>query len=197
MDSQFFRVATHPNYYSGLSSYEAERIANKTTVSTRNTQPSMDARFPGWAAPMADGRLVTDYRPHCNENIPAGKQFATKEWIQANTDDVIALSRARYAQSTGAIYAYDTTVEAPPENLVKCDKVECRVMPTGKIDGIGTERVYDRAPALFGTYQLPKMRAPAPHVSLNQKFEGGRNSWRGREFDFMGNKPLGETTKLY
>ena len=197
MDSQFFRVATQPNYYSGLSSYEAERLANKTTVSTRNTQPSMDARFPGWAAPMADGRLVTDYRPHCNQNIPAGKQFATKEWIQTNTDDLIAVSRARYAQSTGAIYSYDNTVEAPPENLVKCNKVECVSMPSGKIDGIGTERVYDKAPELFGTYQLPKMRAPRAHVALNQKYEGGRNSLRGQEFDFMGNKPLGQTTKLY
>jgi hypothetical protein len=197
MDSQFFRVATQPNYYSGLSSYEAERVAGKTAVSTRNTQPSMDPRFPGWAAPMADGRLVTDYRPHCNQNIPAGKQFATKEWIQTNTDDVIAISRARYAQATGAIYAYDSTVEAPPESLVKCDKTECTFMPSGKYNGIGTERVYDRAPELFGTYQVPKMRAPAAHVGLNKKFEGGRNSWRGREFDPMGNKPLGETTRLY
>jgi hypothetical protein len=197
MDSQFFRVATQPNYYHGLSSYQAERLANKTTVSSRNTQPSMDSRFPGWAAPMADGRLVTDYRPHCNQNIPAGKQFATKEWIQTNTDDVIAISRARYAQATGAIYAFDNTVEAPPQSLVKCNKVECVFMPANTQDGIGVERVYDRAPALFGTYQLPKMRAPVAHVGLNQKFEGGRNSWRGREFDPMGNKPLGETTKLY
>lgn len=197
MDSQFFRVPTQPNYYSGLSSYEAGRLANKTAVSSRNTQPSMDSRFPGWAAPMADGRLVTDYRPHCNQNIPAGKQFATKEWIQTNTDDLIAVSRARFAQSTGAIYAFDKTVEAPPENLVKCDKVECVFMPSGKYNGIGTERVYDKAPELFGTYQLPKMRAPKAHVGLNQRYEGGRNSWRGREFDPMGNKPLGETTKLY
>lgn len=197
MDSQFFRVATQPNYYHGLSSYQAEKIANRTTVSTRNTQPSMDSRFPGWAAPMEDGRLVTDYRPHCNTNIPAGKQFATKEWIQNNSDDVIAISRARYAQATGAIYAFDNTVEAPPESLVKCDKVECVFMPSGQRDGIGVERVYDRAPELFGTYQVPKMRAPAAHVGYNQRFEGGRNSWRGREFDPMGNKPLGETTKLY
>lgn len=197
MDSQFFRVATQPNYYAGLSSYEAERLANKTTISTRNTQPSMDARFPGWAAPMADGRLVTDYRPHCNQNIPAGKQFATKEWIQSNTDDVIAISRMRYAQSTGAIYGFDMSVEAPPIALVKCDKVECQFMPTGNPNGIGVERVYDKAPELFGTYQVPKMRAPRAHVGLNPRFEGGRNSWRGREFDAMGNKPLGETTKLY
>lgn len=197
MDSQFFRVPTQPNYYHGLSTSEAQRVATKTTVSTRNTQPSMDSRFPGWAAPMADGRLVTDYRPHCNQNIPAGKQFATKEWIQSHTDELIDVSRARYAQATGAIYSYDNTVEAPPESLVKCDKTECVFMPSGKYNGIGTERVYDRAPQLFGTYQVPKMRAPAPHVSLNKTFEGGRNSWRGREYDFMGNKPLGETTKLY
>lgn len=197
MDSQFFRVATQPNYYHGLSSYEAERVAKKTTVSTRNTQPTMDSRFPGWAAPMEDGRLVTDYRPHCNQNIPAGKQFATKEWIQTNAEDVIAVSRARYAQVTGAMYGYDMTVEAPPESLVKCDKVSCEFMPSGKYNGIGTERVYDRAPELFGTYQLPKLKAPKSHVGLNPRFEGGRNSWRGREFDPMGNKPLGETTKLY
>lgn len=197
MDSQFFRVATQPNYYHGLSSYQAEKTANKTTISTRNTQPSMDPRFPGWAAPMADGRLVTDYRPHCNQNIPAGKQFATKEWIQSHTDDVIATSRARYAQSTGAIYGFDMSVEAPPESLVKCDKVECTFMPSGKYNGIGTERVYDKSPDLFGTYDFPKLKAPSPHVELNKKFEGGRNSWRGREFDAMKNKPLGQTTKLY
>lgn len=197
MDSQFFRVATQPNYYHGLSRYEAERVANKTTVSTRNTQPSMDSRFPGWAAPMEDGRLVTDYRPHCNQNIPAGKQFATKEWITTNTDDVIAISRQRYAQATGAIYAFDMNVEAPPESLVKCDKTTCEFMPSGKYNGIGTERVYDKAPELFGTYQVTKVKAPAPHVGLNPRFEGGRNSWRGRHFDPMGNKPLGQTTKLY
>lgn len=197
MDSQFFRIATQPNYYHGLSSYEAEKVANRTTVSTRNTQPSIDSRFPGWAAPMEDGRLVTDYRPHCNQNIPAGKQFATKEWIQTNSEDLIEISRARYAQSTGAIYAYDMTVEAPPESLVKCDKVGCEFMPSGKYNGIGTERVYDRAPELFGTYTVTKLKAPSPRIGLNQRFEGGRNSWRGREFDPMGNKPLGETTKLY
>lgn len=197
MDSQFFRVATHPNYYHGLSSHQAEKMANRTTVSTRNTQPSTDSRFPGWAAPMEDGRLVTDYRPHCNQNIPAGQQFATKEWIQTNSEDLIAISRSRYAQATGAIYSYDMTVEAPPESLVKCDKVGCDFMPSGKYNGIGTERVYDRAPELFGTYTPTKMKAPKPHIALNPRFEGGRNSWRGREFDAMGNKPLGETTKLY
>lgn len=197
MDSQFFRVPTSPNYYSGMPRTEAERVATRTIVSTRNTQPTMDSRFPGWAAPMADGRLTTDYRPHCNQNIPAGKQFGTKEWIQANTDDIIEISRMRYAESTGAIYGNDMTTEAPPQSIVKCEKTECVMMPSGKYNGIGTERVYDKSPDLFGTFVFPRMRAPKPHIGLNQKFEGGRNSWRGREFDPMGNRPLGETTKLY
>ncbi len=197
MDSQFFRVPTSPNYYQGISSSQAERIARATAISTRNTQPSQDARFPGWAAPMADGRLATDYRPHCNQNIPAGKQFATKEWIQSHTDDIIEISRARYAEITGAIYAFDNTVVAPPQSLVKCEKTECAFLPSGHPDGIGVERVYDKAPDLFGTFSFPRRRAPAAKVGLNPKFEGGRNSWRGREFDPMGNKPLGETTKLY
>jgi hypothetical protein len=198
MDSQFFRVASQPNYYHGLSSYEAERVANKTTVSKRNTEPSRDARFPGWAAPMADGRLVTDYRPHCDQNIPAGKQFATKEWIVSHTDDIIEVSRMRQAKITGAIYGDDPTVVPPPESLVKCDKTTCEIIPSSSPNGIGTERVYDKAPDLFGTFSYMRARAPgAPHVGLNKKFEGGRNSWRGREFQDMGNKPLGETTKLY
>lgn len=198
MDSQFFRVTTQPNYYMGLSSYQAGKTANKTIVSTRNTMVSPDSRFPGWAAPMDDGRLVTDYRPHCNENIPAGKQFATKEWVQTNTDDIIEVSRHRYAVATGAIYGLDRTVVPPPEMVVSCDKMECAFLPTGKYNGIGTERVYDKAPELFGTYQYPVLRAPgAPQVGLNKVYEGGRNSWRGRHFDPMGNKPLGKTTKLY
>lgn len=197
MDSQFFRVPTQPNYSSGLSSSEAGRIAKARTVSTRTTQPTQDSRFPGWAAPMADGRLATDYRPHCNQNIPAGKQFATKEWIQTHTEDIIEISRQRYAEVTGAIYSFDTTVVPPPQNLVKCEKTECAYLPSGSPDGIGVERVYDKAPELFGTFTFPKRRAPAPQIGINQRFEGGRNSWRGREFDPMGNKPLGETTKLY
>lgn len=198
MDSQFFRVPTQPNYYVGLSSYKAGKVANNTIVSTRNTMVSPDSRFPGWAAPMDDGRLVTDYRPHCNENIPAGKQFATTNWVQNNAEDIIEVSRRRFAVATGAIYGLDPSVVPPPEMVVSCDKMECAFMPTGKYNSIGTERVYDKAPALFGTYQYPVLQAPgAPHVGLNQKFEGGRNSWRGRQFNAMGNKPLAYSTKLY
>ena len=197
MDSQFFRVPTQPNYYFGISPYEAQRTAYKTAVSQKNTFPSPDSRFPGYAAPMEDGRLVTDYRPHCNENVPAGVQFPVKEWITKNADEIIDLSRKRQAIMAGAQYGDDPSVVAPPESIVKCDKVECVVFPTQATNGIGTERVYDKAPELFGTFDLPRQRPPPAHVELNKVFENGRNSPRGRIFTPMGNKPVGQTEHLY
>jgi hypothetical protein len=197
MDSQFFRIPTQPNYYFGISSYEARRTAYKTAVSQRNTFPTQDSRFPGWAAPMEDGRLVTDYRPHCNENVPAGVQFPVKEWITKHADEIITLSRERQARLTGGQYAFDSSVVPPPESIVKCDKVECAMFPTEGTNGIGTERVYDKAPELFGTFNLPKQVAPRPRVALNKVFENGRNSPRGRFFTPMGSKPIAETEHLY
>lgn len=197
MDSQFFRIPTQPNYYFGTSSYEAQRTAYKTAVSQRNTYPSPDSRFPGWAAPMEDGRIATDYRPHCNENVPAGVQFPVKEWITKNAEEIIEISRARQARMAGAQYGNDPTVVPPPESVVKCDKVDCAFFPTQATNGIGTERVYDKAPELFGTFELPRQRAPRPNVCLNNTFENGRNSPRGRFFSPMGNKPVGQTEHLY
>lgn len=197
MDSSFFRVTTNPDYYTGLSPYQAAKTAEKTAVSPRITVPSPDSRFPGWAAPMEDGRLITDYRPHCNENIPAGSQFPVKEWIQQNTDAIIATSRLRQTQMAGAQYGLDKTVVPPPVAVVKCEPTECAMFPTDAVNGIGTERVYDKAPELFGTFEFPRERAPRPHVGLNQRFEGGRNSPRGRSFVPMGNKPVGATEYLW
>lgn len=197
MDSRFFRVPTQPNYYSGLTPREARATAYQTAVSARNTLPTPDSRFPGFAAPLADGRLVTDYRPHCNENVPAGSQFAVKEWIQANTTEIIRVSRERQATMAGAQYGDDPTVVPPPVQIVQCQPTECAMMPTGQADGIGTERVYDRAPPLFGTFSVPRQRPLAANVSLTSFFEGGRNSPRGRSFAPMGNKPLAATERLY
>lgn len=197
MDPQFFRYATQPNYYSGLTPNEARRAAYKTAVSPRNTFPTPDSRFPGYAAPMADGRLVTDYRPHCNEAVPPGQQYAVKEWIQTNTTDIIRLSRERQATMAGAQYGDDPTVVPPPSDIVQCQPTECTMVPTGLADGIGTERVYDRAPPLFGTFSVARQRPPHANVALTTVFEGGRNSPRGRYFKPMGNKPLAATEYLY
>ena len=197
MDSQFFRISTEPNYYFGISPFEAQRTAYKTAVSQRATIASPDSRFPGWAAPMADGRIATDYRPHCNENVPAGVQFPVKEWIMKSADEIIELSRKRQAMMAGAQYGDDPTVVPPPESVVKCDKVECAFFPTQSLAGIGTERVYDKAPELFGTFDFPRQKAPRANIALNNHFENGRNSPRGRTFTPMGSKPVGQTEHLY
>lgn len=197
MDSQFFRVPTNPNYYFGLTPREAQKTAYKTAVSQRNTFPTPDSRFPGWAAPMEDGRLVTDYRPHCNENIPAGSQFPVKEWITKNAEEIIHLSRTRQAEITGAQYAFDPSVVPPPVQIVKCDAIDCAFFPTDAVNGIGTERVYDKAPELFGTFDLPKQRAQRPNISLNKVYENGRNSPRGRTFEPLRGKPVGQVEHMY
>lgn len=197
MDSEFFRIPTQPNYYFGISPFEAKSTAYKTAVSQRNTFPTPDSRFPGYAAPMADGRLATDYRPHCNENVPAGVQFPVKEWITKNAEQIIQLSRDRQAKMAGAQFGDDPSVVPPPESVVKCDKVDCAFFPTERQNGIGTERVYDKAPELFGTFDLPRMRPPRANVALNKVFENGRNSPRGRFFEPMGSKPLAQTEHLY
>jgi hypothetical protein len=66
---------------------------------------------------MSDGRLVTSYRNHCSQNIPTGKQFATKEWFTNNATELIAITRKRAAEQVGAIYGVDTTVVPPPVSV--------------------------------------------------------------------------------
>jgi hypothetical protein len=193
MDSKFFRVPTKPNYYESLTDAQAESIGTRTVVSQRNTVPTPDSRFPGWAGPMADGRLVTDYRPHCNENVPAGAQYAVKEWIQQSTDKIIDVSRQRQAKMTGAVYGTDPTVVPPPVAIVQCKPTECFMAYTGAPDGIGVERSYDTSPPLFGTFVFPREKAPRANIGVTQYFEGGRNSPRGRYFKDMGTADIGHT----
>jgi hypothetical protein len=191
MDSRFFRLTTNPNYYSNEPSNNDRRKQALRYTNTHDTAPTQDSRFPGWAGPMADGRLVTDYRPHCSTNIPSNKQFGTKEWLQKNTDDIIAVSRERQAKAAGASYGFDTTVVPPPAQIVQCKATECSFMTTGLKNGIGTERPYDKAPELFGSFTVPRQRNPnPPNISITTNAEGGINSPRGRTFSRLGNKSV-------
>ena len=185
MDSQFFRVPTQPNFYETV---QPSRSALKF-VGTKTTAPTPDSRFPGYAATMHDARLVTDYRPHCTQNVKSAQQFATKQWMQTNTDEIIRVSRERHADATGAVYSHATTVP-PPSQIVQCGATQCSVVATGSTNGLGTERSYDKAPELFGTYTFPHQMHKKTNTDLNTKFEGGRNSPRGRSFEALGNKPL-------
>lgn len=187
MDSRFFRRTTDPNFYENVpTGYDAKGTAYKTVVSDRNTLPTADSRFPGYAGPMADGRLITDYRPHCNQNIPAGSQYGVKEWMVKNSSSIMDVSRSRQAQVTGAIYKDDPTVVPNPVATIKCTKTDCEYTAYDE-RGIGIERA-DKAPELFGTFTvLGRMHPPPSKTSLTTNYEVGRNTVRGRVFEPLGN----------
>lgn len=197
MDSRFFRRTTDPNFYENVpQGFDAKRIAYKTAVSERNTLPSPDPRFPGYAGIMEDGRLVTDYRPHCNENIPAGSQYGVKEWMVKNTTSIINLSRTRQAKVTGAVFGDDPTVVPPPVATVQCSPVEC-AYTTKDLTGIGIERT-DKAPELFGTFTFSVPgKAPQANVALTTNYQSGRNTVRGRTFEPLGNELAFRQGSLY
>ena len=195
MDSKLFVLPTEPDYYTyrqkpGVGKKAA--YAGAFPEGQYYIGPAPDARFPGWAAPLADGRLVTDYRPHCNRNIPAGKQFATTLWMQRNADEIINLSRDRQSEAAGAVLGFDNTVVPPPENIVECGVFECGYYQTKQKNAIGTER-REPVPDLFGTFNtdVPQVTQKLPPITRD--FQGGRNSLRGRGFEALGTRPVGTT----
>ena len=176
MDSKLFRLPTNPNFYAAIASadpFDSEQH--------RQSQlPAPDSRFPGWAGKMADGRLVTDYRNNCSQNIPTGSQFATKEWMTKNAVEIIRLGRERMAEQTGSLYGLDPSVVPPPALIVKCKTNDCERHVTNADGGIGTERADAEAPELFGTWTSQAFSgAPKPLLQTTTRFEGGRNTPRG------------------
>lgn len=177
MDARLFRLPTHPNFYASAKTANPFNIDQRQKYSE---EASRDSRFPGWAAPMSDGRLVTSYKNHCSQNIPEGKQFATKDWMTRNAEELIRVSRERLSHQTGAIYGLDPTVVPPPANLVDCTRSDCKRTPTEIPGGFGTERVPEAVPELFGTWDPTSMMPrPKSNTSLTTHYEGGRNTPRG------------------
>ena len=177
MDAKLFRLPTKPNFYAAVATsapFDSEQRQKYSTL------PTPDSRFPGWSAPMADGRLVTDYQPHCARNIPSGRQYATKEWMTKHAEEIIAVGRDRFVQQTGAFYGVDASIVPPPAIVVKMSASEVQRFQTGRMGGLGIERAGADAPELFGTWD-PRdgSVAPAPRIQLTSRYEGGRNTPRG------------------
>jgi hypothetical protein len=175
MDAKLFRIPTEPNFYKPL---QAATPAIKTH--NNNVQlPTPDSRFPGWAAPMSDGRLVTDYTNHCSKNIPVGKQYPTKLWMQRNSNEIINYSRTANAIAVGSVFPFDKSVVPPPVAKVSCTRSSCEMVPTGAEGGIGVERRENEFPELFGTFTsdslFPAVKK-AEHTELTSLYQGGRNS---------------------
>ena len=176
MDSKLFRLPTSPNFYSGIASADPFELREQQK---RSQLPTSDTRFPGWAAPMSDGRLVTEYAAHCSQNIPSRQQFATKEWMTKNADQIIRVTRERLSQVTGSFYGLDKTVVPPPALIVKCATDDCTRTATYALGGIGVERADSAAPDLFGTWEYNQVASTAYKTPITTTYEGGRNTPRG------------------
>ena len=178
MDINGFREAQSPWFFNQPATQLVD-IRNTAIMTTpqANTLPTQDARYPGWAAPMNDGRIATDYRTHCEVNIPTGMQYASRQFMQKNADALISQARKRQAANTGAGLSWDSSTLMPPMAYVQCDTGACH-MSQGNAKGVGIER-RDKAPELFGTFaeSYPSMGTPAK-PSFTQKEEGGRNTRR-------------------
>lgn len=176
MDLNGFREAQSPWFFTQPPT-EIIEIRNKAIVSpAKNTLPTQDNRYPGWAGPMNDGRQG-DYRSKCEANIPTGMQFASRRFMQNNADQLIGLARKRQADAMGAGQSYDSSTLMPAAAYVTCDTGKCMISP-GNSRGVGLERS-ERLPDLFGTFaeSMPSMGIPAK-PSFTQKEEGGRNTRR-------------------
>ncbi len=172
---------------SNLLGYDLDDIYNSKNAAVGNSlakmfEPAPDSRYPAYAALMSDGRLVTDYRPKCEKNIPVGKQFATHQFMVNNAEKLIAESRRRQAIWNGALFGLAAT-QPMPADVQKCTADGCTIVRTNALHGLGLERRSEGVPMLFGTFEieptLTEQLADTRKVGVTTRFEGGRNSFRG------------------
>jgi hypothetical protein len=183
LDQPGFTRDTRPNLYPsppyGTGYTQARRV---DFAPAKDVEPGRDARYPAYAAPMSDGRLVTDYRPQCARNIPPFAQYNTKQWMVNHTDQIIQESRQRQVEWSGASLPLANTVP-PPANIVHSNPFYSEVDSSGIHGGIGVERANANAPQLFGTFTyeptMAEIRNNRKNISLTRYYEGGRNSPRG------------------
>ena len=179
MDADGFREPQSPWFFTQPPQFLVETRVNKVAIPRKDTAPTEDNRFPGWAAPMSDGRLVTDYRSKCEVNFPTGTQFASRQFMQKNAESIIAQSRQRHANRAGAGMAFDSRTDVPSEMNVVCNKEECGYFENVP-GGVGVSRT-ESVPELFGTFATSRASWLTPaQPMLTQINEGGRNSVRGK-----------------
>ena len=185
MDSKQFRKPTLPRFGPVLNGNLMEMTVEKVDVPSKTTEPTADQRYPNYAAPMSDGRLITDYKSQCSANIVSSEYVnSMRSWFQNNADALIQVSRKRQADRAGANYKMAETVP-PSREIQQCDIFDCKKATNAQKESIGLDRV-ERVPNLFGTFSDYGYNAPASLSLLTTKFEGGRNTPRGRSFTPLG-----------
>ena len=178
-----FSRDTKPNLYH-RPAFGTEYIsANKALFeSVKDAYPARDNRYPAYAGPMSDARLVTDYRPQCSKNIATAQQFYTKLWMVNHATEVKEESRKRQVEWSGASLPLANTVP-PPANIVHSNPFYSEVNPTFLQGGLGVERANANAPELFGTFSyeptMSEIRNNRKNIAVTKFYEGGRNTVRG------------------
>jgi len=176
MDSKGFRINDYSQVIHQPSWSQISQETSRETEATK-TIPAPSSRYSAYAAPMEDGRLVTDYRQACVTRAPPGTQFAVKQWMIHNTDEVVNISRMRQVQNTGQALGTAKT-ELSPAAYQQCSTERCRFYK-GSPDGIGLERI-DPTPSLFGTFTFPPnmntLSKNKVHIALTRYNEYGRNT---------------------
>ena len=183
LDQPGFTKDTRPNLFHRQPYGSSYMAANKVDVApSKQIEPARDNRYPAYAAPMADGRLVTDYRPQCARNVAPAAQYSTKLWMVHHADQIMDESRRRQVEWSGASLPLANTVP-PPADIVHSNKFYSEVVPTNLQSGIGIERADSRAPQLFGTFTyeptMAEIRNNRKNINMTVHYEGGRNSPRG------------------
>jgi hypothetical protein len=179
-----FSQNTQPTLFNGPSFGPEYRAGLQVNLPpAKDVYPARDNRYPAYAAPLEDGRLVTDYRPQCTKNIRPGQQFYTKMWMVHHATDVIHESRQRQVEWTGASLPLANTVP-PPAAIVHSTPFYSEVNATNMNNGIGVERANTPAPELFGTFwydpTISELQNNRKNIAVTTRYEGGRNSVRGK-----------------
>lgn len=164
-------------------------MANTPDPTRLNTmEPAKDPRYIGYAGMMQDARYGTDYRPHCNSNIPPPYQFDSKKWMIHNSEQLMNESRKRQAEFTGAALVRSARPMPMPgcENVSVCTPFVCEMRETPDVHNvrIGLYRGNGSAAPMFGTFTVEPTDAEAragmiKNIQLTRTYEGGRNTPRG------------------
>jgi len=196
MDSQQFVRPTNPSFMPIINEHALRIAGEKIEAPEKRIGPVEDVRYPGYASKMSDGRIVTDYKSHCANNVAPPKYGnSIRSWSQHHADALIQISRHRQADRAGAyFYSADTTVK--PKQVQRCDEFECSFSAPVHKDGLGLFR-NETVPSLFGTFAKPNQTAPTKRVFLTDVYEGGRNSPRGRNFTPLGNQSFNPRKSEY
>ena len=185
MDSQRFRKQTYPTFTPIINEATLQKAAERIDVPDKHTQPVDDPRYPGYASVMGDGRLITDYKSHCANNVVSSEYGnSLRGWFQNNADAIIQVSRKRQAERAGAHF-YSANTVVSPKQYQKCDQFECVISRTDIKSSVGIERK-EGVPSLFGTFSEQTQGGPTGKTTMTTVYEGGRNSIRGREYISLG-----------